>query len=80
MAFQAGTEPRQQPIIRRGVIEIIGLAGETEARGIEHPHFREDGPRLAGVLEMRDVGYVSHLVEAPRDILAHGAERGGDDE
>ena len=80
MAFQGGTEAGQQHIIRRGVIEIVRLAGEAEARRIEHPHILKRGPRLTGVLEMRNIGCVRHFIEPPRHIFTHGAKGSGDNE
>ena len=59
------------------MIEIVGLIGEAEARRIEHPHLGKGWPGLSAVLQMRNVGRVCHLVEALGDILAHGAERRG---
>ena len=78
MAFQGGTDAGQQHIIRRGVIEIVCFAGKAEARGVEHPHILKRGPRLTGVLEMRNIGCVCHFIEPKRHILAHRAKcRGG---
>jgi hypothetical protein len=61
------------------VIKIVRLAGEAEARRVEHPHTRKRGPYLAGILEIGNIGCVRDFIEAPRHILAHGAKRRGDD-
>jgi hypothetical protein len=51
--------------------------GKWIGEGSSNPHFREGGPRLAGVLELGDAGWVRHLNEALRDVLARalGAAR-----
>src|SRR6266849_469808 len=79
MAFQGGTNAGQQHIIRRGVIEIVCFAGKAEARWVEHPHILKGGPGLAGVLEMRNIGYVCHFVEPKRHILAYRTKCRGDE-
>ena len=74
MALEIGAEPCHQPIIWRRVIEIVGLAGEAEARRIEHRQFRELRPRVAGMLKIGNVRCMRELIEAMVHIPVNGAE------
>ena len=62
-AFEPRPERRVQVIERRRVIEIIGLASELEVLRIDQPHRCQVRPGVAGVLDVRHIGGVSHLVE-----------------
>ena len=74
-AFEPRPQRRVQVIERRRVIEIIGLASELEVLRIDQPHRFQVRPGVAGVLDVRHIGGVSHLVETGRNAFAFRAQR-----
>ena len=73
-ALEPRPQRRMQVIEQRRVIEIIGVAGELEALRVEHPHRCQVRPGIAGVLDVRHIGDVSHLVKTGGDALAFRAQ------
>jgi len=80
MPLDGGPKPREQQIERRRMVEVVRLAGEAEALGIEQPHRLQHGPHVARALEVRHVGEVRDLVEPLGDILALRRDSGCHDE
>ena len=74
-AFEPRPQRGEQVIERRRVVEIIGGSGELESLRIDQPHRFQVRPGIAGVLDVRHIGGVSHLVKTGRNAFAFRAER-----
>jgi hypothetical protein len=73
-ALEPRPQRREQPIEQRRVIEIIGVAGELEGLRIEKPDGIQVRPGVAGVLNVRHIRGVGHLVKTGGDALALRAQ------
>jgi len=58
------------------VVEIIGAVDELKGSRVDEAHPLQRRPGIAGLLDMRHVGGVRHLVKAGGDVLALGAQPG----
>ena len=66
------TETREQSVEHGRMIEVVRHGSEPEGRRVEQPQLLEARPRIAGALQMRNVGQMGDFVETQREILAHG--------
>ena len=62
-----------QRIVKRRMIEVIGLIGELEGPRIEQPHLLQRRPGISAVLDGGDIGGMRHFVEALGDVLSFRA-------